>query len=168
MKKTLILILFFCGCNSLPLWADGHKKGPSKIESVPSSASFLLRPASNSSTKQTSREAVARLTDAINHAYDVLNFEKPYPLVRIVSPGKGGLSGLDAMATAVVTEDGKEILYFNREWLESSRDITETVVHEYAHFATWRRYGYSVDAHGWQFTNLCRSVTKPKHCTAYN
>ena len=71
------------------------------------------------------------------------------------------------MATALINEDGKEIVYFNREWLTSGRSLKGVVIHEYAHFETWRRYGHNVKPHGREFWALCAQATARKNCTAY-
>ena len=100
-------------------------------------------------------------------AYEALDLEKPYPLIRIVKPGHKGLGSRSALATATVEEDGKEVVYFNRYWIASGKPMGGVVMHEYAHFKTWRRFGHDVQPHGREFWGVCVVVTARSNCTTY-
>ncbi|MEL6754935.1 MAG: SprT-like domain-containing protein [Pseudomonadota bacterium] len=173
----LLLAMVLGGCHSIPLWELITEKGRANEDGSPS-ASILVRPTpENTATTEfayvpaesnrTSREDLFRLIDATNKAYEVLNFKEPYPLIRIVDRTSESLSSPYAIATAVVTDEGKEIVYFNRYFISKNIPIEGTVIHEYAHFATWRRFGHDVPPHGREFWAVCSKATKRNHCRPY-
>ena len=180
MKHYAVTLCIILGACNSTLWnfKGAETKGRDDQRIVPPTASRIARPTVQdpapeeflyrpTTAKETPREDLFRLIDATEAAYEALGFERPYPLIRIVGPNSPNLSGRHAMAQAMVTEDGKEIVYFNRDWLMSGQPLDGTVMHEYAHFETWRRYGYRVSSHGREFWSVCTSVTSPQNCKEY-
>lgn len=176
--KLVLLCLILGGCNSIPFFGKPSEKGRAELDLRPPMASISARPTLQDTApaefkyiptdkSQTSRDDLFRLIDATNEAYEVLGFEKPYPLIRIVKPGHKGLGSRSAIATATINQDGKEVVYFNRYWLASGRPMRGVVLHEYAHFQTWRKFGRDVHPHGREFWAICTQVARKDDCTRY-
>lgn len=170
--------LILVGCNSIPFWGSSDKKSRARAEVKPPVASVMVRPTIQdpahtafqyrpTTAKETPREDLLRLINATNGAYEALGFREPYPLIRIVGPNDSRLSSRQALATATIDENDKEVLYFNREWIASGRPMQGVVTHEYAHFQTWRQYGHRVYEHGREFWAVCTAATNRKNCTKY-
>ncbi|MEL7111226.1 MAG: SprT-like domain-containing protein [Pseudomonadota bacterium] len=115
-------------------------------------------------TTYTEREHLFRMIDELDLAYEALAFQKPYPLTRIAE--RSPHLGRNAQATAIITEDGKEILYIRRSYLNAGHPLRGLIRHEIAHFKTWRMYGTDVALHGFEFKSVCQRVTHYRECKA--
>ncbi len=176
--KIIALTLILGGCSSIPFFGKPSEIGRAAMDVGPPAASVTVRPTIQDTApaefkyiptnkSQTDRDDLFRLIDATNEAYEVLGFEKPYPLIRIVKPTHPRLGSRSALATATLNEDGKEVVYFNRYWVASGKPMRGVVIHEYAHFQTWRRFGHAVHPHGREFWGICTQATARKNCTTY-
>ncbi len=177
-RIALGALVILASCNSTPFWGASNKKEQAVNAGSPPTASFTARSTVSdavlreykyvpSQSSRTSREDLFRLIAATNNAYDKLGLEKPYPMTRIVNAGHRSLGSRHAMATATLLEDGREVVYFNRDFVESGRDLKAVALHEYSHFAAWREHGPNIPVHGREFWAVCTSVTFNKNCSAY-
>ena len=115
--------------------------------------------------RKTPRANLLKLVDALDEAYAALDYQPPFPNVRIVNPSHPRLRG-HALGVAAMTADGEARLYFSRTDLVSRRDLKPLILHELAHLKAWRMHGFDIAAYGPEFTKICRSVSRPENCTA--
>lgn len=112
----------------------------------------------------TRRKALFRLVDALDASYDALAFEDPKPIIRVVDRGHDRLPN-HALAAAMVTESGREMVYFEREYLNSGAALTPLVIHELSHLLAWRQFGHDIAVHGPEFKAICRKASSRENCT---
>ena len=114
---------------------------------------------------ETPREDLFRLLDALDEAYARLEFQPPFPTIRIVD-AKSTKLYRRTLAWAARSNTGEEFLYFNRSHLIGREKLLPLVLHELAHLKAWRQHGLGIEMHGAEFQSICQSVTWRKHCTA--
>ncbi len=114
---------------------------------------------------ETPRADLLRLVDVLDEAYDRLNFEAPFPRIRVVDPHHPRLHGR-AVGVAAVTVTGESRIYLNRQYLSTRAHLLPLVLHELAHLKAWRRHGLEIETHGPEFMQICRAVTARRNCTA--
>jgi len=114
---------------------------------------------------QTSRKDLFRLVNALERAYVALDFQKPYPLIRIVNRRHKALEK-GAIAAAIIDDLGKEYLYFQRKQLRIGAPIDGLVIHELSHLKAWRLHGTGISVHGHEFNSICRKAATSSDCEA--
>lgn len=116
-------------------------------------------------TTQTSREDLFRLVDALDEAYERLDFAAPFPRIRIVDWHDPVLKG-QAIGVAAIAAGDEERIYLNRQYLSTHAELMPLILHELAHLKAWRVHGHAIAPHGREFMAICHSVTAVRNCTA--
>lgn len=116
------------------------------IEESPSSADDLLR-----------------LASALDTAYGLLDFQPPYPAIKVVTRSHPYLESR-AMASAAVDVKGREHIVFRRKFIRSNADPLPLAIHELSHLKAWRLYGTDIPLHGRKFRKICRNAASRKAC----
>ena len=88
---------------------------------------------------ETPADDLFRLQEAVDEAYDALNWEGDKPTLRITGRRTNNLAS-NEVARAVLAESG-EYIYMRRSLVMSDRDLTPILIHELAHIQAWREYG---------------------------
>ena len=112
---------------------------------------------------ETPPEDIERLEAALEEAYEIADFEPPYPVIRITSRRSDFLER-NALATAAITEDGLEVIYMDRSRIIRGTPLLPLMLHELAHLKTWREHGIDVPVHGRQFMVICQSFADRRTC----
>lgn len=157
------------GCQMAPSHAE-PRAGSLDVEATRlagKQSAFELPPIA---TAQTERADLFRLVDALDGAYARLDFAPPFPSIRIVDADhpmvRGGVLRGRRMALAALNANGEPILYFNRQDLQATKDLSSLVLHELSHLKAWRVHGRGIAAHGPEFMAICLNVIRRSACAA--
>jgi hypothetical protein len=94
-----------------------------------------------------------------------MNFQKPYPVIEVVSSSHWSLEGRHAQASASLDMEGKGWIYIKTStMLNQDRFVRGLLLHEFSHLQAWRDYGIHVPMHGAQFQDICRKYGTRKEC----
>jgi hypothetical protein len=160
---------------SMSLLTGCHFLGPKKRSTedaapIPVSATWHHGAASTfklptTAEPKTSREDLFRLVDALDKAYEMMDFAAPHPAIRIVDARHDILDD-GGIGAATIDEDGKEYIYVNRDYLASGAPLAPLVIHELSHLKAWRVHGLQIAYHGKEYKEICHAFTARSHCKA--
>lgn len=111
---------------------------------------------------ETPADDLFRLQEAVDEAYDALNWEGDKPTLRITGRRTNNLAS-NEVARAVLAESG-EYIYMRRSLVMSDRDLTPILIHELAHIQAWREYGPTIQPHGWEYLAVCTRAGRSAAC----
>ena len=165
-RSLLIMAALACtgGCQFLTTTNSPRPQQTSKL----TSANYLAEAGHKFEVRtkgsdRTSRESLFRLIDALDSAYQILEFKPPYPAVRIVNQRHDHLPR-GAVGVAVIDQNGREQILIERGYLQSGRPLLSIAIHELSHLKAWRQFGHEISAHGAEFRQVCRGAAKSSAC----
>jgi SprT protein len=107
------------------------------------------------------RVAIARTNEAIDLINQKLNIQLPYPRVRFSI--SGGVAGR--------AHCGRDVIEYNPTLLHENVDhfLVQTVRHEVAHLAAFKKFGHGIKPHGKEWCSCCWFLGIPAtRCHSYD
>ena len=162
---TLLSLLVLSSCQSEVVLTDTLATDAPAASATRMTGDISVFEIPDAKVSETPSEDLFRLVDALDDAYARLDFQPPFPAIRIID-AKSTKLYRRTLAWAARNEAGEEFIYFNRSHLVGREKLLPLVLHELAHLKAWREHGLAIELHGDEFQTICQSVTRRKHCTA--